>query len=99
MTRPREIWLLRLFNCAIAACSLVVTLPLFLLATILVKLSSRGSVFFVQERIGLDGALFKIDKFRTMRQASGGDEWAQEQTAPGSSASAPTWKAVLRWKG
>ncbi len=39
--------------------------PCFIIA-ILIKLDSRGSVFFIQERVGKDGKIFKMLKFRTM---------------------------------
>lgn len=45
---------------------LVVLSPLFLLLSILVRKSSKGPVFFAQERIGKRGKPFKIYKFRTM---------------------------------
>jgi Undecaprenyl-phosphate glucose phosphotransferase len=41
--------------------------PLLLLLALLVKLTSRGPVFFRQERMGLDGRTFQMFKFRTMR--------------------------------
>ena len=41
-------------------------LPLFVIIPILIKLDSRGSVFFVQKRVGKDGKLFSCYKFRTM---------------------------------
>lgn len=40
--------------------------PLLFLIAVLIKLDSKGSVLFVQERIGKDGRPFKIYKFRTM---------------------------------
>ena len=49
------------------AAVLVLTAPLLLLLAALVKLSSPGPVFFIQERVGLDGKPFKLVKFRTMR--------------------------------
>ncbi len=56
------------------ACILVFS-PLLILTALLVKLSSRGSIFYQQERMGLDGRTFNILKFRTMaknaEQASG----------------------------
>lgn len=45
---------------------LIVLLPIFLLITIAIKLDSKGPVFFVQERLGINGKVFKIIKFRTM---------------------------------
>lgn len=50
-------------------CSLigiVILFPLFLIISILIKASSKGPVFFVQERIGINGRKFKLYKFRTM---------------------------------
>ncbi|MEA3493232.1 MAG: undecaprenyl-phosphate glucose phosphotransferase [Candidatus Margulisiibacteriota bacterium] len=42
--------------------------PFFLLFALLVKTTSRGPVFFMQERVGLDGKMFKMFKFRSMVQ-------------------------------
>lgn len=41
--------------------------PVFLIIGILIKLDSRGPVFFTQMRIGKDNELFKFYKFRTMK--------------------------------
>lgn len=41
--------------------------PILLLVSLIVKCTSRGPVFFVQERIGKDGVPFNIYKFRSMR--------------------------------
>ncbi len=45
---------------------LVFLSPLFLITAILMKLESRGSVFFTQERVGMDGRPFPMIKFRSM---------------------------------
>ena len=47
---------------------LVILLPLFLLLSIVIKSTSKGPVFFIQARVGRDGELFRIIKFRTMYQ-------------------------------
>lgn len=62
-----------------AAAALVVLSPLFALLGALVKASSPGPVFFSQERMGLDGRVFRVWKFRTMREdaeAETGPVWA-----------------------
>lgn len=51
-----------------SALALIVLSPLMLLVAALVKLESPGPVFYVQERVGLDGKPFQVLKFRTMRQ-------------------------------
>lgn len=44
----------------------ILLIPVFTLIGIIIKLSSRGPVFFLQERIGFRGSKFKMIKFRTM---------------------------------
>lgn len=44
----------------------ILLLPLFIILAIVVKLSSTGPIFFLQDRIGLNGKTFKIIKYRTM---------------------------------
>ena len=59
---------------------LIVLSPLMLLVSILIKLESPGPVFFVQERMGLDGKPFMMLKFRSMRTdaESHGPGWTME---------------------
>ncbi len=45
---------------------LIILSPILLIIALLVKLDSKGPVIFKQERIGLNGKVFKILKFRTM---------------------------------
>lgn len=56
----------RLFDVVTSFFVLIILSPLYLLLTILVKFSSKGPVFFKQERIGINGSPFNIIKFRTM---------------------------------
>jgi len=46
--------------------ALVILSPVLLVLALLIKLDSSGQVFFVQERVGKDGVIFKSIKFRTM---------------------------------
>jgi exopolysaccharide biosynthesis polyprenyl glycosylphosphotransferase len=50
-----------------ATLGLVMLAPLLLLVAVIVKLDSRGPIFFRQERIGSGGRRFNVLKFRTMR--------------------------------
>lgn len=56
---------------------LVFLSPLMLLIAVLIKLESRGPVFFSQDRAGLDGRSFPMIKFRSMRRDAekGGPGW------------------------
>ena len=56
----------RLFDLLAAAVLLVACLPLFVLVAIILKLSSPGPVFFIQERMGYNKRRFQLFKFRTM---------------------------------
>ena len=57
----------RAADLSIAFAAMLIFLPLWVLITILVKLDSRGPVFYKQERVGMDGRVFLFYKFRTMR--------------------------------
>jgi sugar transferase (PEP-CTERM system associated) len=54
--------------------------PLMLLTALAIKLDSRGPVFYLQERVGLHNATFRIIKFRSMRvdAEANGPVWASE---------------------
>lgn len=57
----------RAFDLVFASAVLFLGAPVFALIALLIKLSSPGPIFFVQERVGLSGNLFHMFKFRTMR--------------------------------
>ena len=56
----------RMIDIFISVFALILLLPVYIILALLVKLSSKGPVFFRQERIGLLGRPFQIIKFRTM---------------------------------
>ena len=56
----------RLLDVAVSMLVLAVSLPVVVIAALAIKLTSPGSVFFKQERIGLNGRIFTLYKFRTM---------------------------------
>jgi exopolysaccharide biosynthesis polyprenyl glycosylphosphotransferase len=55
---------------------IIILSPLFLITAILVKATSKGPILYSQTRVGKDGALFEIYKFRTMKVD------AEKQTGP-----------------
>jgi exopolysaccharide biosynthesis polyprenyl glycosylphosphotransferase len=56
----------RLFDIVTSFFVLIILSPLYHLLALLVKISSKGPIFFKQERIGINGSTFNIIKFRTM---------------------------------
>ncbi|MDM8011517.1 MAG: exopolysaccharide biosynthesis polyprenyl glycosylphosphotransferase [Parasphingorhabdus sp.] len=56
----------RIFDLGFVLLTLPLVLPILIIVSILIKLDSRGPVFFVQRRIGLGNRPFKIWKFRSM---------------------------------
>jgi len=69
----------RAIDIILALPGVVVAAPIVLLCALLVKLTSRGPAFYLQERVGKDGKIFKIIKLRTMvpnAEAITGPVWA-----------------------
>lgn len=56
----------RAFDVGFSGLALLCGLPVLLTIALAVKLSSRGPIFYHQERIGIDGEAFEMIKFRTM---------------------------------
>lgn len=56
----------RLIDFIMSFAGLIFFSPFLLFISILIKISTNGNVFFVQERVGKNGSLFKMIKFRTM---------------------------------
>jgi len=74
----------RALDIAVAAALLVLLAPLLVLVALAVKAMSRGSAFFVQERVGIDGRPFPCVKFRSMfvdAEAGTGPVWASPEDA------------------
>ena len=67
-------FLKRLFDIVASFCGIVILFPLIVIVSILIKLTSKGPVLFKQVRVTKNGRLFKIYKFRTMRENSGGNK-------------------------
>lgn len=67
--KPQTLYLFnkRVFDIAASVAALIVLSPLFLILALVIKLEDpRGSVFFGQTRVGKDGRMFRIYKFRSM---------------------------------
>jgi exopolysaccharide biosynthesis polyprenyl glycosylphosphotransferase len=74
--RPVDRVIKRAMDIVVSGGMLVAFAPLMLLIAVGIKLTSRGPVFYIQERVGQDGHAFQLIKFRTMRDD------AEAQTGP-----------------
>lgn len=78
---PAQEYVKRAFDIVNSALLLLVTAPVMLFTAIWIKLEDGGPVFFTQVRVGQNGKLFKVIKFRSMRVDAEGDgkaRWAQQ---------------------
>jgi exopolysaccharide biosynthesis polyprenyl glycosylphosphotransferase len=66
MHHPAEFAMKRLFDFISSSICLLILLPFFGVIAILIKLNSKGSVFYIQKRMGYKGKNFKFYKFRSM---------------------------------
>jgi Undecaprenyl-phosphate glucose phosphotransferase len=73
-TTPAEsalyVILKRAFDIIFSASVLILAAPVFILIALLIRLSSPGPIIFAQQRVGLNGKLFSMYKFRTMSVSS-----------------------------
>ncbi len=56
----------RAFDVCVTSIALVVAFPIMIIVAIIIKLTSPGPIFYIQERVGLDGVSFPLIKFRSM---------------------------------
>ena len=62
----------RLFDIIFSSLALLLLMPLFLVLALWIKIDSSGPVFFRQKRVGRNGKIFNIFKFRTMHMQQPG---------------------------
>lgn len=67
----------RIFDVIAAGIACLLLIPVWILFAVLIKLGSRGPVFYRQERIGMDGRRFMFIKFRTM--TAGNDDTVHQE--------------------
>ncbi|HLA82174.1 MAG TPA: exopolysaccharide biosynthesis polyprenyl glycosylphosphotransferase, partial [Thermoleophilia bacterium] len=79
----------RALDVVVATALLLVLLPLMALIAIVVKLDSRGPIFFTQKRVGLNKRIFRVVKFRTMHPDA---ERRQEEVEHLNEAQGPVFK-------
>lgn len=69
----------RIMDISAASILLLLALPVFLLSAVVIKLESTGDIFYRQERVGRNGKVFMVVKFRSMRADAekDGPVWAE----------------------
>lgn len=70
----------RIFDVIFSVIFLIITLPVSAIIAIIIKLESKGPLFYLQDRVGLEGKVFKTIKFRSMRmdaEVKSGPVWAK----------------------
>ncbi|MFZ1455053.1 MAG: sugar transferase [Saprospiraceae bacterium] len=86
----------RMMDYFISILALIILFPLIIYTIIKVKLSSPGSVFYLQERIGLNGKPFNIIKFRSMFE---GAEVNGPQLSSDDDSRVTVWgRAMRKWR-
>ncbi|NLK63374.1 MAG: exopolysaccharide biosynthesis polyprenyl glycosylphosphotransferase [Fusobacteria bacterium] len=70
----------RLIDVFISIIILIITFPIILVSILIIKVESKGKIFYTQERIGKDNKKFNILKFRSMREDAekDGPKWAMQ---------------------
>ena len=71
----------RSIDVAVAAVSMVLLAPVFVVISLGVAVTSRGGVIFRHERVGRDGVRFKVLKFRTMTVGTHDRIWSDPERA------------------
>jgi len=66
MINKKIFFLKRIIDVAVSGIGLIILFPIFVIIGVVIKLDSKGPVFFVQERAGKDGKIFRAYKLRTM---------------------------------
>jgi exopolysaccharide biosynthesis polyprenyl glycosylphosphotransferase len=72
----------RIFDLFVSIILIILFSPLLILISLLIKLGSKGPVFYMQKRVGLDGKQFDMIKFRSMKveaEQHTGPTWAKEE--------------------
>lgn len=71
----------RAFDLVVGSICLAIALIPMIVISVLIKLTSRGPVFYKQHRMGLDGRMFQMYKFRTMRDnaEAAGPVWSKKE--------------------
>lgn len=85
LVRTRYVFIKRLIDIILSFIAIIINIPAFAILGIIIKLTSRGTIFYTQTRVGKDGKPFTIIKLRTMRvdaEDGIGPVWAEPSEDP-----------------
>jgi exopolysaccharide biosynthesis polyprenyl glycosylphosphotransferase len=71
----------RSLDIMVSTLAIAILFPFWLLIALLIKLDSKGPIFYTQERVGMDGRLFLVFKFRTMKAGADPEAHREYQRA------------------
>lgn len=82
--KPIYSFIKRLFDIFVSLVALIVLSPVMLIVAIIIKCTSKGPVFYIQERLGYKGKKFNVPKFRSMRvdAEANGAQWSEGEADP-----------------
>ncbi len=86
----------RLFDLFFSIIGLIILFPIFLIIGLLIEFEDGGPVFFIQERVGYKGRIFRIYKFRTM--LVGADRMGMKITVDGDKRITKVGKILRKYK-
>ncbi|MBQ6214575.1 MAG: exopolysaccharide biosynthesis polyprenyl glycosylphosphotransferase [Oscillospiraceae bacterium] len=93
---PEYLMLKRVFDLVSALVVLILTSPIFLIVSILIKAQDKGPVFYKQKRLTLDGKQFELIKFRSMRVDAEADGIARLSTGDRDSRITPVGRVIRK---
>ncbi|MBD3107147.1 exopolysaccharide biosynthesis polyprenyl glycosylphosphotransferase [Bacillus sp. AGMB 02131] len=79
-TQLENYYVKRLMDIVLCCMGLFIVVPIILITALIIKLETKGPIFYVQERLGLGGRVFKLIKLRSMMvdAEKHGMQWAQK---------------------
>jgi len=78
-TKMKNFYTKRVVDIILCSICLIIAIPIIIITAIFIKMESKGPIFYIQERLGLGGKVFKLIKLRSMTDDAekNGIQWAE----------------------